>query len=72
MGKTDKKISMKKKHIGENFDEFLKEESLLEHCTAIATDRILAWKTERETGERTLSKTSTTKNISATRIAQKN
>ena len=49
---------MKKKYIGENFDEFLKEESLLEHSTTIAVNRILAWKTERETGERTLSKIS--------------
>ena len=63
---------MKKKYIGENFDEFLKEESLLEHSTAIALNRILAWKTQQEFGEQTQTKTSATKIISAICEIQKN
>jgi len=63
---------MKKKHIGGKFDEFLKDESILEHCTATATDRILAWKTQQEFGEQTQTKTSATKIISAICEIQKN
>ena len=39
---------MNKNHTGSNFDEFLKEESLLEHSTAVAVKRIIAWQIERE------------------------
>jgi len=62
---------MKKKHIGGKFDEFLKDESILEHCTATATDRILAWKTERGTGEQAKTKIPTTKTITIISNAQK-
>jgi len=72
MGKANKKISMKKKHIGKNFDVFLKEESMLEHSTAIALNRILAWKNEWGIGEQPQTKTSTTKTISAICAIQKN
>ena len=30
-------------HLGSSFEDFLREESLLEETTAIATKRVLAW-----------------------------
>ena len=39
---------MKKKYVGSNFDDFLFKESLLEHATAIAVKRVIAWQIERE------------------------
>ena len=48
---------MKKKHIGSNFDEFLTEESLREHSTAIAVKRVIAWQIEREMEKRNLTTT---------------
>ena len=33
----------KKEHIGSDFDDFLKEEGLLEHCEAVAAKRVSAF-----------------------------
>jgi antitoxin HicB len=33
---------MKKKHIGSNFDDFLSEESILDHASAVAVKRVIA------------------------------
>ncbi len=30
-------------HFGSDFEDFLAEEGILEHCTAIATKRVLIW-----------------------------
>lgn len=30
-------------HIGSNFDDFLKEEGILEETTVVASNRVLAW-----------------------------
>ncbi len=34
---------MSKKHIGSDFDEFLKEEGIREEVTAAAIKRVIAW-----------------------------
>jgi hypothetical protein len=60
---------MKKKHIGSNFDEFLKEESLLERFTAIAVKRVIAWQIEREMEKQNLTKTSMAKRMHTSRAA---
>ena len=39
---------MSKKNIGSSFDDFLKEESLLESSTAIALKRVIAWQIAKE------------------------
>ena len=39
---------MKKKHIGSNFDDFLNEESILDHASAVAVKRVIAWQIEQE------------------------
>jgi hypothetical protein len=38
---------MKKVHLGSKFDDFLKQESILDHCTKIAIHRINLWINER-------------------------
>ena len=38
---------MKKKYIGSNFGEFLKEESLLERSTTVAVIRSINWQIKR-------------------------
>ncbi|QWE05147.1 XRE family transcriptional regulator [Polynucleobacter sp. JS-JIR-II-50] len=60
---------MKKKHIGSNFDEFLKEESLLEHSTAVAVKRVIAWQIEREMEKQQITKTSMAKKMHTSRAA---
>jgi len=60
---------MKKKHIGSNFDEFLREESLLEYSTAIAVKRVIAWQIEREMEKQNLTKTSLAKRMHTSRAA---
>ena len=48
---------MKKKYVGSNFDGFLFKESLLEHATAIAVKRVIAWQIQREMEKQKLTKT---------------
>ena len=60
---------MKKKHIGSNFDELLKAESLLEHSTAVAVKRVIAWQIEREMEKQNLTKTSMAKRMHTSRAA---
>jgi hypothetical protein len=60
---------MKKKNIGSKFDDFLKEESLLEGSTAIAVKRVIAWQIEREMEKQNLTKTSMAKKMHTSRAA---
>jgi DNA-binding Xre family transcriptional regulator len=60
---------MKKKHIGSNFDDFLKDESLLERSTAVAVKRVIAWQIEREMAKQNLTKTSMAKRMHTSRAA---
>ncbi|MDD4964162.1 MAG: hypothetical protein PHI11_09630 [Gallionella sp.] len=39
---------MDEKHIGNNFDEFLTEEDLLDECNALAMERVIAWQIEQD------------------------
>lgn len=41
---------------GSSFDDFLKEESLYEECTATAIKRVLAWQLEQEMQRQNLTK----------------
>ncbi|MBU3635118.1 XRE family transcriptional regulator [Polynucleobacter sp. es-GGE-1] len=60
---------MKKKNIGSKFDDFLREESLLEESTAIAVKRVIAWQIEREMEKQNLTKTSMAKKMHTSRAA---
>jgi hypothetical protein len=39
---------MKTKNIGSSFDDFLKEEALLDEATAVAVKRVIAWQIDQE------------------------
>jgi folylpolyglutamate synthase/dihydropteroate synthase len=48
---------MNKKHIGTTFDDFLREEQLLNAAEAAAVKRVIAFQIEREMKKRRLTKT---------------
>ena len=60
---------MGKKHIGSSFDEFLKEEALLEDATAVALKRVIAWKIAEEMKVQQITKTELAKRMHTSRAA---
>ncbi|HET7923184.1 MAG TPA: Fis family transcriptional regulator [Gammaproteobacteria bacterium] len=54
---------MRKKHIGSDFEDFLREEDRLEQSTAIALKRVIAWQLEQA-----MKKQHLTKNVVAKRM----
>jgi hypothetical protein len=60
---------MKKKRIGSNFDDFLSEESILNHASAVAVKRIIAWQIEQEMAKQKLTKTVMAKKMRTSRAA---
>lgn len=60
---------MKKKYIGNNFDDFLKEESIFNQSTAIAVKRVIAWQIEQEMIKQKLTKTVMAKKMHTSRAA---
>ena len=42
-------MSTENKNLGGSFNDFLKEEGILEDCTKTAMERVLAWQTEQKT-----------------------
>jgi len=48
---------MNKKHVGSNFDDFLREEQLLNVVETAAVKRVIAFQIEREMKRRKLTKT---------------
>jgi len=47
---------MKREHIGSDFDDFLREENLLENSEAIAAKRVIAFQIAQEMKRRRLTK----------------
>ena len=60
---------MKKKHIGSSFDDFLKEESIFDHSSAVAVKRVIAWQIEQEMIKQNLTKTVMAKKMHTSRAA---
>jgi len=60
---------MKKKHIGSNFDDFLKEESIFDQSSAVAVKRVIAWQIEQEMIKQKLTKTVMAKRMHTSRAA---
>ena len=60
---------MSKKNIGSSFDDFLKEESLLESSTAIALKRVIAWLIAKVMKAQNLTKTELAKRTHTSRAA---
>ncbi len=60
---------MKRKNMGSNFDDFLREEKLLEQAQAIAIKRVIAYQIAEEMKARKLSKTEMADKMRTSRAA---
>jgi antitoxin HicB len=60
---------MKNKHLGDNFDDFLREEGLLEEVEAKAIKRMVAFQISQEMKRRKLTKTEMTHRMKTSRAA---
>ncbi len=60
---------MNKKHLGGNFDDFLKDEQLLEAVQAAAIKRVIAFQIAREMKRRKLTKSAMAARMNTSRAA---
>ena len=60
---------MAKKNIGSSFDDFLKEEAMLEEVTAVTMKRVIAWQIAQEMKVQQLTKTALAKRMHTSRAA---
>lgn len=60
---------MKEKNIGSNFDDFLKEEGVLEEVQETAIKRVLAYQVKEAMKEKKLSKSAMAKKMNTSRSA---
>ena len=60
---------MAKKNMGSSFDDFLKEEAMLEEVTAVAMKRVIAWQIAQEMKVQQLTKTALAKRMHTSRAA---
>ena len=60
---------MNKKHIGSNFDDFLKEEKIYEQVQAVAIKRVIAYQIVEEMKKKNLSKTEMANRMKTSRAA---
>jgi DNA-binding Xre family transcriptional regulator len=60
---------MNKKHIGSNFDNFLKEENLYEQVQAVAIKRVVAYQIAEEMKKKNLTKTEMASRMKTSRAA---
>jgi len=58
-----------KKHIGSNFDDFLKEENLLEETTAVAAKRVFVYQLEKEMKKQKIDKSEFATRLETSRSA---
>ena len=55
------------KNLGGSFNDFLKEEGILEECTETAIKRVLAWQIEQEMKKNNLSKSAMARKMNTSR-----
>jgi DNA-binding Xre family transcriptional regulator len=60
---------MNKKHRGSNFDDFLREERLLDESDAVAVKRVIAFQITQEMKRRNLTKTEMASQMKTSRAA---
>jgi predicted XRE-type DNA-binding protein len=60
---------MNKKHIGSNFDDFLKEEKIYEQAQAVAIKRVVAYQIAEEMKKKNLTKTEMASRMKTSRAA---
>jgi len=62
-------MTLNKKHLGSDFEDFLTEEGLLEETTAIADKRVLAFQIRQAMKEQRLSKAAMARRMNTSRSA---
>jgi len=62
-------MNMGKKNVGSRFDEFLREEAILEDATAVALKRVIAWQIAEEMKAQQITKTELAKRMHTSRAA---
>ena len=60
---------MKKRNLGSDFDDYLKEEGMLEEATAVAVKRVIAWQIEQEMAAQKITKTAMAKKMRTSRAS---
>jgi predicted XRE-type DNA-binding protein len=60
---------MNKKHVGSDFDDFLKEEGIYEQAQAVAIKRVIAYQITEEMKKKKLSKTQMASRMKTSRAA---
>lgn len=60
---------MNEQYLGSNFDDFLAEENLLEHCQAVAIKRVIAFQLMQFIEENKLSKSEVARQLQTSRTA---
>jgi antitoxin HicB len=60
---------MTKKHIGSDFDDFLREEDILDDAEAVATKRVIAFQIAREMEKADISQSELARRIKTSRSA---
>ena len=60
---------MSKNNIGSSFDDFLKDEAMLEDATAVAIKRVIAWQIGEEMKAQKMTKTELAKRMHTSRAA---
>lgn len=60
---------MNKKHLGSNFDDFLKEENLYEQVQAVAIKRVITYQIAQEMKKKKLTKTAMANRMKTSRAA---
>lgn len=63
------RVLMANKHIGSSFDDFLFEDGHLEHATATAMKRVIAWQIAQEMKVQKLTKTAMAERMHTSRAA---
>ena len=60
---------MTKRNLGSDFDDFLKEEGMLEEATAVAVKRVIAWQIEQEMAAQKITKSAMAKKMRTSRAS---
>ena len=60
---------MKTKNIGSSFDDFMREEAMLDEATGVAVKRVIAWQIDQEMKSQKLTKSSMAKKMHTSRAA---
>lgn len=63
------RVTMNKRHLGSDFDDFLEEEGLLAEVEAVAVKRVVAYQIEALMKEMNLTKTAMARHMKTTRAA---